>query len=290
MNDFKTLDRYIVKVDRSKESTAKVGDTELIIETSYNPYQHITQQGVVVVLPASKKAQVEDVKVGDTIYFHHFTCAEENDVSSYFDSFDSHYMVQKMNVYARTRGEHTCALQNFVFLDPIEESEEDIKTASGIYTKATTDKLFRTGVVRYSVNPKLKGLKVVYKMNHDYEMIVAGDTLYRMTEASLLAHLTSSGTRVPMADSYIVKDLESDEKKITLGGHELIIPGMAQFDDGMRTKFKKGLIIRSGEDAFIETGTTIIYRKGLERKDEFSEGGEKYFMLKEENVEAILED
>jgi co-chaperonin GroES (HSP10) len=193
-------------------------------------------------------------------------------------------------VYARTRGEHTCALQNFVFVTPIEETDEDIKTEGGVYFKAVTDKVWRRGVVRYAVNPKLKGLTVFFKNNHDYEMTVAGERLYRMTEASLLARLSSNGEYSPVPDSYVVKDLQPDEKKIMLGGVELVIPKVNATDDGRKTKFKKGLIVRSGEDTMIEIGTTIYYRKGLELKDEFTEGEDKYFLLKEENVECILEE
>lgn len=290
MEELKSIDRYVVMVDRTKEDSVKVGDTELFLDTRFNEYEHVTQCGTVVQFPASEKFYVDDVKLGDTIYFHHFVCSQENDVSSYFGGEKNHYLVEKMNIYARTRGEHTCALQNFVFLTPIEEKEEDIKTESGIYLKPVERKVWRKGVVRYSVNPRLKGLTVCFKHNHDYEMTVAGERLYRMTEASLLAHLSVTGEYEPSADGYIVKDLEPDEKKIMLGGVELIIPGVGATDDGRKTKFKLGLLIKAGEDTSIDVGTTIYFRKGKELKDGFEEAGEDFFILKEEDIEAILEE
>ena len=137
------IEHYVVEVDRSNEGTVEVGGNKLFLDTRFNEYHHITQNGVVVTIPARKTSRIPDVKIGDTVYFHHFTVTPENDISKEFDSHQTHYVLSRSNIYARTRGEHTCAVQNFVFLEPIQEKEEDIKTEAGIYVKPVTHNVRR---------------------------------------------------------------------------------------------------------------------------------------------------
>ena len=93
-----------------------------------------------------------------------------------------------------------------------------------------------------------------------------------------------------MEDSVLVKNLEPDEKTVQVGGVDLLIPSVGETDDGRKTKFKKGEVVRAGENTSVSVGDKILFRKGLERRDEVEEGGEKFFILKEENIEAIFEE
>jgi co-chaperonin GroES (HSP10) len=284
------LKHYVVKVNRSKENTLKVGDTELFLDTRFNEYEHITQEGVVVAVPEKHNCIIDDLRIDDLVYFHHFTCLDENDVSADFGGEKEYYRCEPINIYARKRGDDLKSFHDIVLCDFIEESEDNIKTKSGIYLKPAADKAFRKAIVTHC--PKeydFVGKQIYYQYNHDYEMTIDGKRKYRMYVKSVLAIISESGEYIPAPGKYVVESYGKDNTKLVCGV-ELFIPDVAQTDDGRKSKFELGKIIRAGIDTEIEEGSEIMFRNHLRKVHSFQEGDKKYFILNQEDIELVLEN
>jgi len=287
------IKEYVVKVDRASEDTITIGDKKLFLDTRFQEMQHITQEGVIVSLPSNPRFCLPNIEPGDTVYFHHFTCSEENDISEGGEK--EFYKLSYTNIFARKRGEdlqsagYHHSYGPHVLVDYIEESESDIKTKSGIFTKTVADRERREGIVRYSQNEDLIGLRVFFKANHDYELTVNGKRIYRMYEQSLLAAITEGGDYIPTPRNYVVKALEV-EREIKIGNTSLIIPKVAVDNDGRVSKFTEGRIVRAGMGCQLHQGDRIMYRKGLDRRDEITVKDKKYFILNEDNIEIFLSE
>lgn len=284
------LSNYVVKVNRSKENTISVGGNNLFLDTRFNEYEHITQEGVVVSIPSKRSSVIDDVRVGDVVYFHHFTCMDENDVSRNFGSEREYYRCEPTNIYARKRESGNLkSLHDIVLCDYIEEDESNIKTKSGIFIKPAADRLFRKAIVTHCPPEyDFVGKQIYFHYNHDYEMWIDGKRKYRMYVKSVLATISGSGEYTPAPGKYVIESLFK-EKTQNIGGVELIIPDVAQTDDGRRSKFEKGVIIKSGLGTEIEPGAEVMYRNHLRKVHGFEEGGKKYFILNQSDVELVLE-
>lgn len=283
------LNEYVVKVNRSKEETVKIGDTELFLDTRFNQYEHITQEGIVVSLPQKHNYIIDDIRIGDVVFFHHFTCLDENDVSADFGGEREYYRCQSINIYARKRGDDLKSLHDIVLCDFIEENESDIKTSSGIFLKSNVDRLFRKAIVTHC--PKdfdFIGKQIYYQYNHDYEMTIDGKRKYRMYVKSVLASISESGEYTPAPGKYVVESFGREVVK-NVGGVELVMSGVAETDDGRRSKFVRGVIVKSGINTDLEPKTEVMYREHLSKIYSFEEGEKKYFILNQTDIELVLE-
>ena len=64
----KSLRHFLVRVPNVTRDTFTLGDKELYLDTKWDEFSHRTMEGEVVATPAKYKTEV---KVGDTLYFHH---------------------------------------------------------------------------------------------------------------------------------------------------------------------------------------------------------------------------
>ena len=63
---------FFVKVEKPYEDTVSIGDTKLILNTTFNPLQLARQHGEVYIAPDWLPKGLDfDVKKGDKVYFHH---------------------------------------------------------------------------------------------------------------------------------------------------------------------------------------------------------------------------
>ena len=80
------------------------------------------------------------------------------------------------------------------FVEQKKESEDDIKTDSGIYFKPDVEEITLRGYVR-NMNPWLKeqgikeGDEVFFSTNSEYEMKIEGKKLLRMRNQDILAKI-----------------------------------------------------------------------------------------------------
>jgi co-chaperonin GroES (HSP10) len=179
-------DQFWVKIEKPEEDTIKCGDLELVLNTTYNPMYHARRYGTVFVAPESTSIEL-DVKKGDKVWFHHFVPKEEN-IIKYIEEEDI-YLAYVNQIYARERDGEVKSVHHWNFIEQLKESEDDIKTASGIYIKAEAEDILERGIVRYpseTLGAEV-GEKVIFMKNSEYDMDINGEELLRMRDVDILA-------------------------------------------------------------------------------------------------------
>ena len=184
-------DHFFIKVDKKTEDTTIIGNTELVIDTSYDPMKLARQYGVVVETPISLSKGVKlDIKEGDTVYCHHFLTENENEVKFYEQELV--YKIHWSDIYCRVRNGKLKMLHHWNFVEQKTEDEESIKTKSGIFLKPEVEDITLHGYVRH-MNDWLKdqgvkiGDEVIFSENSEYDMKIEDNTLLRMRNQDILA-------------------------------------------------------------------------------------------------------
>ena len=186
-------DYFFVKVEKKTEDTTSIGDTELVIDTSFDPLVLARQYGVVVETPGALTHGIDlDIKKGDIVYCHHFLTQDENEVKFYEQ--DLVYKIFWSDVYCRVRNGKLKMLHYWNFVEQKMEDEKDFTTESGILTKPHMEQIEFRGYIRH-MNKGMKELgvkegdEVVFSENSEYDMNIMGEKLMRMRNFDILAKI-----------------------------------------------------------------------------------------------------
>ena len=124
-----------------------------------------------------------DIKPGDRVYCHHFLCDEENAVTI---NNKVVYQQEYFNIYCKiVDGEVATMFRDWVFIEPIEEPEENYKTKSGIFLKPKAETQHKYGIARH-INEELRswgvkeGDKLLFDDAAEYEINVEGKRYFRV--------------------------------------------------------------------------------------------------------------
>ena len=198
---------FFVKVEKPYEDTVSIGDTKLILNTTFNPLQLARQHGEVYIAPDWLPKGLDfDVKKGDKVYFHHLitsNTASAGTKNITNDDYKSEHLIdwiEEENVYkihwqylyARVRNGNLKMLHHWNFVEQKIESEEDIKSESGIFLKSEQEDIELHGhMAHLSDWMKEQGIKkgdeVIFSENSEYKMDIEGKTLMRMRNQDILA-------------------------------------------------------------------------------------------------------
>ena len=201
---------FLVEVEKPYEDTVEVNGVEVSIDITFNPLKFARQYGVVYEVPSWLPEGLDfDVKKGDKVYFHHLITANSSNASQKSitnQDYKSEHLVEwieKENIYkihwqylyARVRSGKLKMLHHWNFIEQKRESEEDIKTESGIFLKPEEEDITLHGHVEY-MNDWMKeqgvkkGDEIVFSENSEYKMNIEGKTLMRMRNEDILAKVT----------------------------------------------------------------------------------------------------
>ena len=166
----------------------KVGDRDLIINTSIEHAENVNRIGVVIALPLNYEGII---RVGDNVVVQH------NIFRTYFDGQgktresdfyikDNLFQLLPELIFLIIRDGKKMAVDNFVFVEPIIEEKKWI----GKFERE------RVGIMRYA-NQEIKNQNiqendlVAFATDSEYEFIIDGERLYRMRNNCILAKLDS---------------------------------------------------------------------------------------------------
>lgn len=180
--------KFIVKPKNNQQynNTKKVGDVELIINTSIEEAKDVQRIAEVISVPLLFKT---DVIPGDeVILWHNVFRITLNDkgipVESNFYIKDGMFYVSPDLIYMVIRDGEKKAIHDNVFIQPIHEKDkwegENEKQHVGIL-KYGDETLKSLGIN--------EGDKVVYRKNCEYEFEIDGERLYMMKNSRVLAKL-----------------------------------------------------------------------------------------------------
>ena len=170
----KSLYSFIVKpYNKRYDNIRKVGDKQLIINTTIEDHQFISKKAVVVSTPAAFDTKI---KKGDIVYIHHNIFrrwydqkGKERNSSTFFK--DNLYFCSPEQIYMYNLKPHL----NYCFVKPILNKSN----------LSLSKEQEHFGILKYS-NSSLEatGLKpddlVIFTPNSEFEFIIEGERLYCM--------------------------------------------------------------------------------------------------------------
>lgn len=143
----KTITKIFLRIptENSRTLTLTNGIT-LFFDDSYNENWHRQQIGQIAYIPEKYTTADNEtpLKVGDVVYFHHLATDDNNKIVIDGETL---YMQPIEQIYAVKRGDEIIGLRDCVFVEQMVESEDSIKTASGIFLKSAPDETKQTGIV-----------------------------------------------------------------------------------------------------------------------------------------------
>jgi len=190
-----SLNYVIVEVDSEYNNEEKIGDTSIIVNTTIESVAHINRIARVVSAP-----EYTVLKKGDDIIVHHNIFRKRNsqfhtEVKSDYHIKDKLFYVPLNEIFAYKKDSTWKALDPFVFVKPIKASKTDTSKVltitgnkSSRYHKGC---LKNVGVVEYPNkelidNNIVKGTRVWFTDDSEYEFKIDGQILYRMKTSDIL--------------------------------------------------------------------------------------------------------
>jgi len=183
-------DRVFIQADRTKNSIKKIGDSEVVIDTAFEPHaaEHVTQEGVVLEAPGrlTSKKPIE-VQRGDYVYTHHFLCDEDQQVELEGKKF---YQLIYEYIHCKIKDGKITMVGDWNLIEPYEPPDK-VSPGGIILVHLEKDSEPKIGIARHTteyikemgVKP---GDKIYFTKNSDYEMIVEGKTYWRMRDRDII--------------------------------------------------------------------------------------------------------
>ena len=204
---------FIVKVERPYEDVVEVNGKDIFIDVSFDPLRYARQFGIVYQVPGWLPRGLDfDVKKGDKIYFHHLITSNQGNLTvnkqyqkqhssidlisdnkiEWIEGEKNIYQVHWEHIYARVRDGELKMLHHWNFVEQKKESEDDMKTDSGIFLKSEPEDITLHGYIKYmndwmSEQGLKKGDEIVFSENSEYDMQIEGKKLLRMRNVDILA-------------------------------------------------------------------------------------------------------
>lgn len=202
MNLTPTKHNLFVEMNDEFNSTITFKDgSQIYLDTSFEHYRHVRQNGKVYAV----SPKVKGVKVGDTVWFHHFVPVTET-IKGYTVSTHNEYLrkligkrlylvdakdrniggAEQLFLYENESGIHTYG--ETVMIRPIRL--EIPKTESGIFLESNEKDAVQEGIIAYT-NESLEkfgfnvGDRVKFSKHSEYELDVNGELLWRMNTTDI---------------------------------------------------------------------------------------------------------
>lgn len=190
--------KFILDIDRSMENVLKdevgnvikINNHPLFLSLHFDPLEHVQQRGKIYcsphkvnILNDNNKPNFYDIKLqeGDTVYFHHFATDES---AQMVINEKIYYLQEYEQIYAAERNGVIIPLEEYIFIEPIKETEEDISKLGFLIKPSPEFKVFH-GAVKY-VNKRSSekynictGDKVIFRSGSEYPMLIKDKVMYR---------------------------------------------------------------------------------------------------------------
>ena len=187
----KSLNHFIVKVEKRFNDTLDVNGQEIYLDSKWNEFEHRICYGEIASAPIRHNT---GAKEGDTLFFHHHVTTTDHfkvDEGLYLSTYQE-YRPHSI-AYRRKEDGEIVMLGDWLFVEPAEVEKVDKVTDSGIVTELGINVKDRdvATVVAPTEYLKVQGVKagdrVGFSKDADYKMkLDDGSIVFRMTEDHLL--------------------------------------------------------------------------------------------------------
>jgi hypothetical protein len=197
----KHLHAYIVEpIDGRYTNNKKVGESNLILNTSIENHKFVNRYGKVIQTPINQES---DIQIGDTVIVHHNVFRRFYDMRgksknsmSYFQ--EDKYFCYDDQIFLYKQNNKWYAPKGFCFVKPIEEdnmfSDQKEKPLIGV--------LKHLGRDLKSFNLKVNDL-VGFTPNSEYEFVIDNNRMYRVPLNSISIKYDRKGTEVEYNPSWL---------------------------------------------------------------------------------------
>ena len=179
------------KREKKENNEIQIGDNTIEVDTSWSPMHWVNQKAEVIGVPDKLESWMDtemELQPGDFVYTHHFINDDEHAMN--VDGKEVAWMAYNQ-LFARVRDGKVHMLNDYVLVEPVKETEDEIKSESGLFLKANQEDKSNVGVLKY-VNSRTEylgakvGDKIYFETNSDYEMDIEGERLFRMKNNDLI--------------------------------------------------------------------------------------------------------
>ena len=205
MTSTKTIrNKILLRVEKDRHAKRTVGGIELITPTNYNPHAiyNVVQDGIVVAVCDHYEGGEVPIEVGDKVYTTHNICHDDNIIEVNGEVFYRADLTS--DIYCKIKDGKVIPICGWCFAAPITEAEAGRelerdeygrmleKTKSGIITKVNVEPSTKRALIKYPSEELSEmgineGDVVIYRKDCDYEMIIEGQTLFRIRTKDILA-------------------------------------------------------------------------------------------------------
>jgi co-chaperonin GroES (HSP10) len=233
------LDNYIIELDCLYETGLIVGNSssqffEKTISLDekdilYNPNKYKKTYATIIATPqrlterCEKEGGATVFEVGDTVHFYWSALNKDREIEKkkLWGEVDKNgnikmsftYLLPAWRAICVTRGEDILMNKNFILLEPIFQSEDEIKTSSGLFIQSEVKKHLNCGTIVYSNN--YRGCDVYFLPNSNSEVTINGKVYYAMKESDVFA--IKHTDEFVVVEDYILISPEPEKDK-TEGG------------------------------------------------------------------------
>ena len=153
-------------------NTKKIGDSELILNTSISNHLYVNREAIVKSIP---KALETDIKPGDEVIVHHNVFrrwhdmrGEEKNSRSYFN--EETYLVTDEQIFLYKNNNKWKSPSGYCFVKPI-------KAVDSFNVDSERPLI---GIVKYSDGTVEEGDLIGFKPSSEFEFVIDGERLYRV--------------------------------------------------------------------------------------------------------------
>jgi len=211
-------DYAFIRANPKQNAVKKIAPgVEIIIDQTWDPHaiHHVTQDGTVVYLPRGfSKEYKEDInyqgpqlEIGDHVYCHHFLCDKpvgQTEMDN--DGFGIYLLLYGM-IHCVIRDGNINMIGEWNLVDPIKVDAPKTEV-KGLITQVNEEVEPLKGIARH-INDGLRKLgikegdEIYFDADSDYEMIVEGQTYYRMENCYILGKANEKPARTESASSIL---------------------------------------------------------------------------------------
>lgn len=267
-------DTFFVKADKDANKRIKLSNGDILyVDTDFDPHNYATKTGTITHAPHFIDKQWKydtKLKKGDAVLFHQFVCQEGNQVYVKGKEYSKAHYHHLFAIITKTE---LIPLENFLFVIPTEETEEDLFEGT-VQVRFDKGNIKGYGIVKYLSKQAeeagiKKGDKVFYTKNAEYKMEAFGKMYYRMRIRNITL-IERDGELTCMNNRVLMKEEPEEEKFLVINQREAM-----------------GRIISVGSNVEdVSVGDKVGYFKGLTAP--ITHNGEEYVSMRKDNINYII--
>ena len=179
--------KYLIKPLGSEyNNKKKIGDQELIVNTTIENAKYVNRLGIVLAAPTEKEIPLGSIVVVHHNVFRTYLDMKGNQRKSNEYFRDKQYLVDEERIFMYDDGEGWKTTKDYCFVSPIDY----IQDSDLFRTEEKEEK--HVGLIKVSSTFQ-PGTKVGFTINSEYEFEIDGEKVYRMRHSDICIKFNKDG-------------------------------------------------------------------------------------------------